>query len=106
MNFGSSTPWSLGVEEELFLVDPVTLDTAPVFDHGVGSPPRLKPELFAVYGAKEGCFVLNVSPGKPAAKAGIRPEDIITAVDGKPIKDGTELVNRISDLPVGSAVKP
>lgn len=47
MNFGSSTPWSLGVEEELYLVDPVTLDTAPVFDHGVGSPPRLKPELFA-----------------------------------------------------------
>jgi len=66
---------------------------------------EVKPELFAVYGAKEGCFVLNVSPGKPAAKAGIRPEDIITAVDGKPIKDGTELVNRISDLPVGSAVK-
>src|SRR6266481_9655186 len=66
---------------------------------------EVKPELFAVYGAKEGCFVLNVSPGKPAAKAGIRPEDIITAADGKPIKDGTELVNRISDLPVGSAVK-
>jgi len=66
---------------------------------------EVKPELLAVYGAKEGCFVQAVSPGKPAAKAGIRPEDIIVAVDGKPIKDGAELVNRISDMPIGNNVK-
>src|SRR5712671_445279 len=66
---------------------------------------EVKPELLAVYGAKEGCFVQAVSPGKAAYKAGIRPEDIIVAVDGKSIKDGAELVNRISDMPVGASVK-
>jgi serine protease Do len=72
---------------------------------GVNFPPEVKPELLSVYGAKEGVFVQGVTPGMPADKAGIRPEDIIVAIDGKPIKDGTELVNRISDTAVGSDVK-
>jgi serine protease Do len=69
------------------------------------APGEIKPELLAVYGAKEGVFVQDVTPGMPAEKAGIRPEDVIVAVDGKPIKDGTELVNRVSDTPVGTEVK-
>jgi carboxylate-amine ligase len=47
VSFGASAPWSIGVEEELFLVDPETLDPAPVFERGLAAPPRLKPELFA-----------------------------------------------------------
>ena len=69
------------------------------------APGEVKPELLAVYGAKEGVFVQDVTPGMPAQKAGIRKEDVIVAVDGKPIKDGSELVNRVSDTPVGSEVK-
>ena len=64
-----------------------------------------KPELLAVYGAKEGVFVLEVTPDMPAAKAGIRNEDIIIEINGKPVRDGQDLVNRISDMPVGSQVK-
>jgi glutamate---cysteine ligase / carboxylate-amine ligase len=46
--FAPSAPWSLGVEEELFLVDRSTLDTVPlVADVVAGRGPRLKPELFA-----------------------------------------------------------
>ncbi|MBK9166886.1 MAG: Do family serine endopeptidase [Bryobacterales bacterium] len=63
-----------------------------------------KPELLEVYGAKEGVFVEGVTPGMPADKAGIRPEDIITAIDGEAVKDGQELVNRISDTPIGTEV--
>jgi len=64
-----------------------------------------KPELLAVYGAKEGVFVQSVSPDMPAAKAGIHPEDVIIDINGKPVKDGQDLVNRISDMPIGSQAK-
>jgi serine protease Do len=64
-----------------------------------------KPELLAVYGAKEGVFVEGVSPDMPAAKAGIHPEDIIIEINGKPVHDGQDLVGRISDTPIGSQVK-
>ena len=37
----------------------------------------------------------NVSPGKPAALAGLRAGDRITAVNGTPIKDGSVLVGDI-----------
>ena len=56
MTFGASAPWSLGVEEELFLVDAQTLDTVPLFSAVVPEPgPRLKPELFA-------CIVETTTP--------------------------------------------
>jgi len=64
-----------------------------------------KPELLAVYGAKEGVFVTEVTPDMPAAKAGIHKEDVIVDINGKPVRDGQDLVNRISDMPVGSQVK-
>jgi serine protease Do len=64
-----------------------------------------KPELLAVYGAKEGVFVEGVTPDMPAAKAGIHPEDIIVEINGKSVHDGQDLVGRISDTPVGSQVK-
>jgi glutamate---cysteine ligase / carboxylate-amine ligase len=47
VTYGSSAPWSLGVEEELFLVDSETLETAPVFSRAFPQPTeRLKPEVF------------------------------------------------------------
>ncbi len=56
MTWGSAPPYSLGVEEELFLVDAETLETAPVFEQIVPEPDeRLKPELFA-------CFVETTTP--------------------------------------------
>jgi serine protease Do len=64
-----------------------------------------KPELLAVYGAKQGVFVAGVAEGMPAAKAGIHPQDVIIEINGKPVRDGQDLVNRISDTPIGSQVK-
>lgn len=61
-----------------------------------------KPELLQVYGVSQGVVVITVNPGTPAEKAGIKAGDFITAVDGKPVRNGQDLVNHISDLPVGS----
>jgi carboxylate-amine ligase len=48
MSWGSAPAFSLGVEEELFLVDAETLEVASVFEQVVPEPDaRLKPELFA-----------------------------------------------------------
>ena len=48
MSFGGSAPGSLGVEEELFLVDAETLEPVPIAAEVVPEPgPRVKHELFA-----------------------------------------------------------
>ncbi len=52
-----------------------------------------------------GVLVSTVTPNGPASKAGVQPQDVITSVDGKPIKNGDELVNLISDKQPGSTVR-
>jgi serine protease Do len=56
--------------------------------------------------ANGGVFVEEVRPADgPAAKAGIKPEDVIVSIDGKPVKDGDALVADISSRKVGSTVQ-
>lgn len=50
---------------------------------------------------KSGVLVANVVPGDPADKAGIRPKDIITAVNGKRIGTSRDLTNLAAKLGVG-----
>jgi serine protease Do len=45
---------------------------------------------------KGGAIVQSVDKGTPAMKAGIEKGDIITAIEGKEIKDSRELVHRVS----------
>ena len=46
---------------------------------GISFNTRAKPELLKAYGADDGVFVEQVTPGGPAEKAGMKPGDIITA---------------------------
>ncbi|MGD0363705.1 MAG: Do family serine endopeptidase [Bryobacteraceae bacterium] len=55
-------------------------------------------------GAREGVFVEDVPAGGPADKAGIKAEDIIVAVNGKPIRNGGELVERVTSTPIGDTL--
>ena len=55
--------------------------------------------------AKGGVLVSSVTPGLPAAKAGLQSQDVITSIDGKPVKDGDELVAIISEKKPGSTVQ-
>ena len=55
-------------------------------------------------GDPAGALVSTVTPGGPAAVAGIEDGDIVTAVGGDPVRSGTELDTRLyADAP-GSQV--
>jgi serine protease Do len=59
-----------------------------------------------MYGfANGGVMVSAVTPGTPAAKAGLQPFDVIVSIDNKPIKDGDALVADISARRIGSTVQ-
>jgi serine protease Do len=60
------------------------------------------PELLKALGLKNGVVVEGVTPGGPAEKAGMKVEDVIVAFDGKPVKDGDDLVTRVASSPVGT----
>jgi serine protease Do/serine protease DegQ len=52
-----------------------------------------------------GALVSQVVAGSPAEKAGIRTGDVITSVNGQPVKSNTELRNTIGLLRVGDKVE-
>jgi serine protease Do len=58
-----------------------------------------------VYGFKSGVLVQQVQQSGPADKAGLKAGDIITSVDGRPIKDGTDLVNDIAQRRPGTTAE-
>jgi serine protease Do len=64
----------------------------------------LTPALSEYYGIKDqkGVLVTQVYKEDPADKAGMRPNDIIVAVDGKPVDSSHELSTIIAGLPVGN----
>jgi serine protease Do len=52
----------------------------------------------------EGALVSGAEPGSPAAKAGLKPGDVITAIDGAKLKDARELARRIGGFAPNTAV--
>jgi serine protease Do len=56
-------------------------------------------------GANNGVVIMGVEPGSPAEKAGLKGGDVITSVNGHPVKTGNDLVNPIAQAPIGSKVK-
>ncbi|MDH3283331.1 MAG: Do family serine endopeptidase [Acidobacteriota bacterium] len=51
-----------------------------------------------------GALIANVTPGLPAAKAGLRTDDIVMAVDGTKIENSQQLVEAISSKSPGDTV--
>jgi len=60
--------------------------------------------LLKSYNVSDGAFVQDVRPGGPADKAGIKPEDVIVSINGKPVRTSGDLVNTITATPVGDTV--
>ncbi len=72
---------------------------------GINFQGNLPSAVSRVYGFKSGVLISSVTPGFGADKAGLKPGDIITTIDGRPIKDGDDLVNDISARKPGSTAK-
>jgi putative serine protease PepD len=53
---------------------------------------------------RNGALVLNVEPGSAAATAGIREQDIVIAVEGKPVRSSEELVVAVDAYEPGDTV--
>ena len=66
-------------------------------------PNELTPELAQTFGIQtaQGVIVTGVLNTGPAAAAGMRPGDVITQVDGQPVRTVSELLTRIAALTPG-----
>ena len=66
----------------------------------------LVPDLAEAFGIEKqtGAVVNSVVPDSPAAEAGLRPGDVITAINKKPVKRASDVRNHIGLLPVGEKV--
>lgn len=64
----------------------------------------LTPALAKHFAAGQGALVADVVRGGPADRAGLRPGDIVTAFDGRPVRDGRTLRLQAGQLPPNRAV--
>ena len=55
-------------------------------------------------GFHEGVLIEDVTKNGPADVVGIKPDDVIVAMNNKVIKDGDDLVGRVAQTPIGSSI--
>jgi Do/DeqQ family serine protease len=66
----------------------------------------LTPELAASLGARhsEGAVISGIEASSSAERAGLRPGDIVVAVDGVPVRGATQLRNRLGFTPINNQI--
>jgi serine protease Do len=67
---------------------------------------ELTPELADGFGIKgsKGVVVQGVLDGRPAARAGLKRNDVIVELDGAPVTDMQKFRFQVADMPVGSRI--
>ena len=67
----------------------------------------LTPDIAQALGTKrtQGAVIARVEPGSPAERAGLRTNDLVVAVNGVPMHNGTELRNRVGLSRIGDEVE-
>lgn len=84
------------------------ISTGQVVRGWIGVEPQdITPELAESFGLAKnsGAIIAGVLKGGPADKAGMRPGDILVAVEGKPVSDTTDMLNLIAQLTPGNKAK-
>jgi S1-C subfamily serine protease len=68
---------------------------------------ELTPELSREFDLKRpaGSVVTSVTPGSPAARAGLKPGDVIVSVDNQPVDDPNAFNYRFTTHPLGGRVE-
>ena len=69
---------------------------------GIGLSPVPSPKPGAAI--PSGAVIRSVQPGGPAARAGLREEDVIVAIDGRPMADPAAVVSAIERRGIGDAL--
>ena len=65
------------------------------------------PEIAETLGLRlpTGALVANVVPSSPAARAGLKPSDLVVAIDGQPIEDPNAFDYRFATRPLGGSAQ-
>jgi S1-C subfamily serine protease len=69
-----------------------------------GGPRPLPPRVAAALERRSGVEVVQVVPGSPADRAGLRPEDLILALGGHAVEDVDDLQRLMTSELIGSAI--
>ncbi|MGC2801575.1 MAG: Do family serine endopeptidase [Candidatus Acidiferrum sp.] len=102
VGFAVPSTTAIGVYNQLVASGRVTRGSIGVSFHpDLSSNPITLKSLGAPYGVA----IESVEAGSPAEKAGLKGGDVITSVNGQPVKTGDDLVNPIAQAPIGSKVK-
>ena len=103
LGIGFAIPVSMakGVMEQIIAEGSVTRGFVGI------TPKDITPELAEALKLEvaRGALVENVSKGYPADKAGVKPGDVITAIDAKPIQDSVAAMAASAALKPGSTAK-
>ena len=84
------------------------VNTGKVVWAGLGAVVQgLTPQMAKSFGLPDtsGALLSNISPGSAAEKAGLKPGDIVLAVDGDKIKDSGDLVAKLHTYKPGDTVQ-
>jgi len=101
VGFAVPSSTAIGVYNQIVANGHVTRGSIGVsFHEDLGTNPITLKSLGAPYGVA----IESVEAGSPAEKAGLKGGDVITSINGHPVKTGNDLVNPIAQAPIGSKV--
>ncbi|HSY58379.1 MAG TPA: trypsin-like peptidase domain-containing protein, partial [Terriglobales bacterium] len=102
VGFALPSNTAISVYNQLVTVGKVTRGSIGItFQEDRSNNPVLLKELGAPYGI----VVEAIEPGSPADKAGLKPGDVITNINGTPVHTGADLVNPIAQTTIGQSVQ-